>query len=133
MSGASSSAAAWYTRLELPSPPADLPARPADPRLGSCVEFWAGGAPDLWPGRPVLLGFPQDEGVRRNHGRSGAAAAPRAIRHCLYRLTPWDGISGADLAALRLLDLGDVRLDADLEASQDALGDVLAALLAAGA
>ena len=30
----------------------------------------------LRPNRPVVIGFPQDAGVRRNHGRPGAAGAP---------------------------------------------------------
>jgi formiminoglutamase len=84
-------------------------------------------------GRPVLIGFPQDEGVRRNQGRPGAAEAPAAIRRWLYRLTPCDGSTGADLAQLRLLDLGDVKCDADLEASQEALAEVVAAVRRAGA
>lgn len=132
MSDASSSAAAWSTRLE-PVVPPDGPRRPDDPRLGECVEFRRDGAPNLWPGRPVLIGFPQDEGVLRNHGRPGAAEAPRAIRHWLYRLTTWDGHRDIDLAALRPLDLGDVRIAGDLEASQQALAEVIAAVLAAGA
>jgi formiminoglutamase len=131
MSGASSSGAGWSSLLEPASPPAGLPARPDDPRLGECVEFWSGGAADLGR-RPVLIGFPQDEGVRRNGGRPGAAEAPRAIRHWLYRLAPWDTASGADLTRLRLLDLGDVRTDGDLGASQEALGMVVAAVLTAG-
>jgi formiminoglutamase len=80
----------------------------------------------------VLLGFPQDEGVRRNQGRVGAAVAPREIRQWFYRLTPWDGVSGADLAALGLLDLGNVRIEGDLEESQWALGEVVGVLLKAG-
>jgi formiminoglutamase len=109
-----------------------LPARADDPRLGECVELWSGGAAELRR-RPVLIGFPQDEGVRRNGGRPGAAEAPRAVRHWLYRLTPFDAGSGADLARLGLLDLGDVRTDGGLEASQEALGEVVAAALTAGA
>jgi formiminoglutamase len=132
MSNASSSAAAWFTRLEPVTPP-DFVRRPDDPRLGECVEFWHDGPPKLWPGRPVLVGFPQEEGVRRNHGRPGAAAAPAAIRPWLYRLTPWDATCGADLAALDLLDLGNVRIDGDLETSQQALAEVIAAILTAGA
>ena len=131
MSNASSSAAAWYTRLEPASPP-DLPRRPDDPRLGERIELWQDGPPRLWPDRPVLLGFPQDEGVRRNQGRPGAAAAPAAIRHWLYRLTPWDAATNADLAALDLLDVGDVRIVGDLEESQQALAEVVAAMLTAG-
>ena len=131
MSSASSSAAAWYTRLEPTSPP-DAPRRPDDPRLGECAEFWRGAVPELRPGRPVLLGFPQDEGVRRNGGRPGAASAPSAIRHWLYRLTPRDAAHSRDLAALDLLDLGDVRILGDLEASEQALAEVVAAILTAG-
>ena len=161
MSNVSSSADGWLSRLEpvsipptQPSPtrgegfsspsPAGLPAhtqrgegrvgggRPDDPRLGEYVEFWRDNPPTLRPNRPVLVGFPQDEGVRRNHGRPGAAAAPGAIRPWLYRLTPWDGSNGADLAALDLLDLSDIRIEGGLEASQEALAEVIAALLTAG-
>ncbi len=136
MSGASSNAVEWFTRLDPCPYPTDLPGRPDDPRLGSRVEFWRGGEPTLWPGRPILLGFPQDEGVRRNNGRPGAAEAPRAVRHWLYRLTPFDSISVAgrgDGGRLKLLDLGNLRLEGGLENSQTALGEVIAALLAVGA
>jgi formiminoglutamase len=71
--------------------------------------------------------------VRRNHGRPGAAEAPREIRRWLYRLTPWDGAQDADLSRLGLLDLGDLRIDKDLEATQAALGEVVGALLLTGA
>ncbi|HEX5272444.1 MAG TPA: formimidoylglutamase [Gemmataceae bacterium] len=107
--------------------------RPDDPRLGEVTEFWRGGEPELRPGRPVLIGFPQDEGVRRNGGRVGAAEAPREIRRWLYRLVPWDCETDSDLAALGLLDVGDVRIESDLEASQAALGEVVGAVLRAGA
>ena len=133
MSGASSSAAAWSTRLEPAGPPQDLPRRPDDPRLGEVIERWQGDGTALRPGRPVLLGFPQDEGVRRNQGRPGAAEAPGAIRGYLYRLTPWDGETGSDLVANPPLDLGDVRITGSLEESQQALAEVVAALLRAGA
>jgi formiminoglutamase len=132
MSSASSNAGAWFTRLEPVSPP-DAVRRPDDPRLGECVTFWREGAPPLRSGQPVLLGFPQDEGVHRNQGRPGAADAPSAIRHWLYRLTPWDAAKGAGLAALDLLDLGNLRIAGDLEESQQALAEVVAAILTAGA
>lgn len=128
MSNASSSAAAWYTRLEAIAPP-EVSHRPDDPRLGECVAFCREGAPPLRSGQPVLVGFPQDEGVRRNQGRPGAAEAPSAIRHWLYRLTPWD----AEPHSLDLLDVGNVRIAGDLEESQQALAEVIAALLTASA
>jgi formiminoglutamase len=107
--------------------------RPDDPRLGEVMETWDGAVSALRPGRAVLIGFPQDEGVRRNHGRPGAAEAPHEIRRWLRRLTPWDGETEADLAAEPPLDLGDVRISGSLEVSQQALGEVIAAVLQSGA
>src|SRR5262249_25890630 len=118
MSGGSTNGAAWSTLLEPAAPPKQLASRAEDPRLVEGVEFWAGNADALRPGRPVLVGFPQDEGVRRNQGRPGAALAPREVRQWLYRLTPWDGAAGADLAALGLLDLGNLHIEGDLEETQ---------------
>lgn len=81
----------------------------------------------------MLLGFPQDAGVRRNGGRPGAAVAPRAMRRWLARLTPCDPAAGVDLAEESPLDLGNVHVSDDLEASQAALGEVIAAILTRGA
>src|SRR5262245_10378556 len=133
MPGGSSSAAAWFTRLEPAPRPEDIFRRPDDPRLGEAVEFWRGDRAALAPGRPVVVGFPQDEGVRRNHGRPGSAAAPHDIRHALYRLTPWDGVRDIDLAARPPLDAGNVRLTGTLEDTQAALGVVVGGILTAGA
>ena len=90
MSAASTSVAAPFTRFEPYRYQPGLPPRFDDPRLGECVEFWNGGPLSLSPGQPVVIGFPQDEGVRRNFGRPGALQAPSEIRHWLYRLSPWD-------------------------------------------
>jgi formiminoglutamase len=133
MSGASSSAAGWSSRLEHLERPTDLLCRPDDPRLGEIVEFWRGDPAALQPGRAVIVGFPQDEGVRRNHGRPGAADAPREIRRCLYRLTPWDPASNHDLGDHPPLDAGDIRMTGSLEQSQQALGEVVAGILKARA
>jgi formiminoglutamase len=84
-------------------------------------------------GLPVLIGFPCDEGVRRNKGRPGSAGAPDGIREALYRLTSWDGVTGVDLAGSVLLDLGNVRVGPELERAQRRLGEVVAAVLRAGA
>jgi len=127
MSGESSSAAGWFT------PPTQaregLPDRPDDPRLGKVIASWDGDLADFRPGRPVLLGFPQDEGVSRNGGREGARLAPAAIRRWLYRLVAIDPATGADLAAPGPIDLGDLIIERELEYSQGVLAGIVAELL----
>jgi formiminoglutamase len=119
--------------LEPAAEPAAPPPRPDDPRLGEVIERWNGDPAALRPGRAVLVGFPQDEGVRRNGGRPGAADAPREVRRWLHRLTPWDGSCDITLTEQPPLDLGDVVLGGGLEASQEALAVVVGAILASGA
>jgi formiminoglutamase len=97
------------------------------------LESWRGDADALRPGRAVLVGFPEDEGIRLNRGRPGAAAAPNEIRTYLYRLTPWDGRNDVSLTDDPPLDLGNVLRRQCLEASQEALAQVIGAILSAGA
>ena len=100
-----------------------------DPRLG---RWLAAEDPPEEP-RVALVGFPSDEGVRRNGGRPGAAGGPDAIRRALYTLTPDAEHPDAFTALLnRTADLGDVPVTGDVEADQERLGDVLAPLLADG-
>src|SRR5437867_1737111 len=109
MSGRSSSGAEWFSKLTPAPQPEPVAHHPDDPRLSDVIEVWRGDLAALRPGRAVLIGFPQDEGVRRNHGRPGAAEGPRAIRQWLYRLTTWDALSKSDLTSCPLLDAGNVR------------------------
>src|SRR5262245_4026477 len=132
MSGGSSSAAWWSSRLE-PVRPDETPRRPDDPRLGERAEFWQEGVPALKPGRAVLVGFPEDEGIRRNLGRPGAAEAPTEIRRWLYRLTPWHGLSDTDLTLNPPLDAGNVMITGDLETAHAAMAEVVGGVLATGA
>jgi formiminoglutamase len=114
---------------------------PEDPRLGDVVKRWTGGPMEPKPGQPVLIGFPCDEGVRRNGGRVGAAGAPRAIREQFYRYTSWEPRSlrlagkstAVDLSSLRTVDAGDIRPDGTLEDRQARLGEAVAAVLRASA
>lgn len=133
MSGGSSNGAGWSTRLEPVRPPDDFPRRADDPRLGEVMEFWQGDPAALRPGRAVIVGFPQDEGVRRNHGRPGAAEAPQEIRRWLYRLTPVHSDGDINLAEQPPLDVGNVRIEGDLEETQQALGEVVGGILRSGA
>jgi formiminoglutamase len=71
----------------------------------------------------ALIGFRSDEGVRRNFGRIGAAEGPKAIRHALGRLP-------VQKQNFVCFDAGDiVCTNGDLEASQEAFGEVIAILL----
>jgi formiminoglutamase len=131
MSGGSSSAAEWSTLLE-PAPTGQWAAsRLDDPPLGAAIELWQGDDNAIRPGRPVLIGFPQDEGVRRNGGRPGAAEAPNEIRRWLARLSRWDAESAVKL--MSPLDLGNLGRGMPLEVAQSALGQAVAAILGRGA
>jgi formiminoglutamase len=100
-----------------------------DPRLG----HWLASVDPPDELRTVLIGFPSDEGVRRNGGRPGAADGPDAIRRALYTLTPDAEHPGAFTDLLdRTADLGDVPVTGGVEADQQRLGEVLAPLLADG-
>lgn len=133
MSGGSSSVAEWFTRLEPARVPHESIRRPDDPRLGDVIESWPGDRAALAPGRAVLIGFPQDEGVRRNGGRPGAAEAPDEIRRWLSRLTTADCQADVRLAEPFPLDLGNVTIAGELEETQAALGAIVAAVLQSGA
>ncbi len=69
----------------------------------------------------VIIGCPQDEGVRRSGGRVGAALAPEAIRSEFYRLTPF-GIHH------RICDLGNIGGNS-LEETHDNLTAVVKKIL----
>ena len=104
-----------------------------DPRLGHWLA--ANRLDDRT--RVALVGFPSDEGVRRNGGRVGAADGPAALRGALYRMTPdaryGDDRDDAFTALLeRTADLGDVPVTGDVARDQEALGEVVSALLARG-
>jgi formiminoglutamase len=77
------------------------------------------------PGPAALLGFCSDEGVRRNLGRVGAAAAPAAIRAALGSL--------AFHGERAVIDVGDVVVSGEaLEDGQRRTGVALTTLLDAG-
>lgn len=103
---------------------------PEDPRVGALLaRRVAEGAPP----RAVIVGFPSDEGVRRNGGRVGAAGAPDRIRRVLYRLTP-DAEAPEPFTRLiqETTDLGNLVVTDDVERDQAALGEALEPYVAAG-
>jgi len=95
---------------------------PHDPRLGEVVSY----EPDHYTGADiVILGCPQDEGVRRNNGRIGAAAAPDMIREQFYRLTPFN-------IKKKIFDLGNVIIASTLEETHENHFRIVAQLLRDG-
>ncbi|MCU0396052.1 MAG: formimidoylglutamase [Chitinophagaceae bacterium] len=73
----------------------------------------------------AFIGFCSDEGVRRNQGRTGAAAAPRFIREACKNLP----LVGSHII---LADAGDIVCDTeDLELAQERLGNLVATVRAA--
>lgn len=98
----------------------------SDPRLG----YWLANDRNLDTADVVIVGFPSDEGVRRNGGRPGARYAPKVIREMLYKLTP-DAQHVEQFVALleRTVDIGDIPISDDLETDQNRLASVLTELL----
>lgn len=74
----------------------------------------------------VIVGCPQDEGVKRNNGRPGAAEAPHGIRTHLYRLqTPQH-------SQIKLIDAGNINKTDPLEENHKALTEVVSSFLKDG-
>lgn len=70
----------------------------------------------------VILGCPQDEGVKRSGGREGAALAPDAIRREFYKLTPF-GIK------TKVCDLGNINDGGSLEEMHEAHTEIVTKIL----
>jgi len=93
-----------------------------DPRMGEIVGR---DAKDYEGANTVILGCPQDEGVRRNNGREGAALAPSAIREQFYKLTTFN-------IKRKIFDIGDVKLGSTLEETHETHTQVVIQLLKSG-
>ena len=83
--------------------------RSDDPRLGALVRELPALA-SIPAGVDIgIIGFPHDEGVRRNKGRPGAAQAPAHFR---ARYKAMGALAnpefGVDLRTLTIVDAGDV-------------------------
>lgn len=82
---------------------------------------------ELPAGSVAIIGFVCDEGIKRNHGRVGAAEGPAAIRRALAKLPiPRSNRS--------IVDIGDVIcIDNNLEEAQRVLADLVGLALSQGA
>jgi formiminoglutamase len=109
------------SKIDLPDVDAD------DKRIGHYVSK---GIPNDEQPKVVLIGFPSDEGVKRNGGRPGAAEAPDTIRQALYKMTP-DAEKPDQFIKLieHTNDVGDVQVTGDVAADQEMLAKIVAAYL----
>lgn len=95
---------------------------PNDPRMGETVPH----EPERYASAEiVILGCPQDEGVRRSGGRPGVDKAPTSIRRQFYRLTTMN-------MKRRIFDLGDIAIGASLEETHETMTTVVRRLLEDG-
>lgn len=95
---------------------------PKDPRLGDLVAESLDGKEGV-----TILGYPDDEGIRLNRGREGAAAGPREIRNWLYRMTPHP-----KRHLKPFCDGGDLNITGDLAARHETVATEVARLLKSG-
>ncbi|MBI2067672.1 MAG: formimidoylglutamase [Deltaproteobacteria bacterium] len=101
----------------------------SDPRLGDIVLPFDPAVHQLKDFRYALIGFPEDRGIKKNHGHPGASLGPNEIRRAFYRLTAKDLYHAIDLREARLIDLGNIKKMATVEEGQQALGEVVQACL----
>lgn len=70
-------------------------------------------SPDITSSDFVLVGYPDDEGIKNNSGRPGARLAPNAIREFLFKMTP-PAFRGDDTDLPLISDLGNLSTQPDL-------------------
>lgn len=106
---------------------------PNDRRMGEIIHFPSENLPDITLGDICLVGFPEDRGVIRNHGREGSSEAPDRIREMFYRLPASNmeyGIENFD--RYRIFDLGNIQTGNSLPDAQKRLGEVVGWILLKG-
>lgn len=82
-----------------------------DKRLGEIVNT---NIKDYKKSGFVILGSPQDLGVKRNKGRTGAKLAPDKIRESFYKLS-----ANQKLIEANIFDLGNIKIQSSLEKTHD--------------
>lgn len=92
---------------------------PQDPRLGDIVKSKISDELVI-NNAYAILGYPDDEGIKLNGGRTGAAQGPAKIREFLYRMTP-PAVTGLPM----VFDLGDLTLDSPLQQRHEVVKDTV--------
>ncbi len=100
----------------------------SDPRMGDIVRRQKENlSPDI---RIGIVGFPEDEGVKRNRGRVGAKEAPNEIRKALYKFTPFAISKSKQIPELPIFDFGNVKTGGSLEETHQRVQAVVETLVA---
>jgi formiminoglutamase len=97
---------------------------PNDLRLGEIVKS---SISDYYNSKFVLVGCPQDIGVKRNNGRPGAAKAPEIIRQYFYKL-----VVNEKFIKTKLFDIGDIKIQESLEKTHLLQEEVITKILLDG-
>ena len=97
---------------------------PNDQKIGDIIAY---KEEDYAKSKFVIVGCPQDEGVRRNNGRVGAAEAPDKIRQALYKIS-----APSKLKAGQLFDAGNIQIADTLEETHNNHIRVVAQLISDG-
>jgi formiminoglutamase len=97
--------------------------RPNDTRIGELVSHVSEAKAVTAKNSKILLGYPDDEGIRVNFGRLGAKAAPDAIRASLYKLTP--GLKKFP----KVYDIGNLRIEESIAERHQRAKNTIAELM----
>jgi len=107
-----------------------------DPRLRDLIEYvpwpWDTSFDPFRGARSVvvLLGFPFDEGVRRNGGIGGANRGPEAFRAVVKKIGSLDNPElDISLSGIRVIDAGDVDPSLELEKAHTELATMVDGLI----
>ncbi len=97
---------------------------PQDPRLGEIIKPALISSNQLQENDYVILGYPDDEGIKMNGGRSGAAEAPKMIRQFLYKMT----VPTLSRPKRNFFDLGDLEIKSELATRHDQAKSIMTGL-----
>ena len=87
---------------------------PDDLRLGDLIKSTALDTLPKNSNSVVILGYPDDDGIRLSGGRPGALEAPKIIRQFLYKMTPKMILPSSSQKQIVTFDIGDLRHQDDL-------------------
>jgi formiminoglutamase len=95
-----------------------------DPRLGDHFKSKAFAPDSLQENDYVIVGYPDDEGIKLNSGRPGASEAPKLIRQFLYKMS-WPN---SNKQSTQYLDFGDLENKSLLELKHQSAREITSKL-----